>query len=573
MNQSVERTASKLSSILFDVFLLGLPLFGMLPMLAVQTRQIVSQNFSLGFPIAWIALVILVFRTKRSLASSSSRYWLSLVCILLAVVLGLTATALFNSFFARLCFGFCFLAWAFVRLESASIWRILGMSLLIFASMKIPSQIGGLLDGWKNLVVIKIASPMLDLFKNFHLYEAPDLKLQNHTFDLADLLNTPMSVQMMVLVSIVVGLIGRRSFATNVVCALSAAFWTMIGYFIFVVIAVLLSQNGIDVMQSAFHYRMVLGGLILVNVIMVIISDGFWNSVLQPIGLGGESAVFRSGTANFFNRVVGWPEGNSELDDEFADAPKPIGLFKPVAIFVGLVLALLGIPTGLAVFRNDMLLTQGELTQIPLERRPDASTIQQDFIPRQTIRSFRTGGLGKFPSEVGGSSLWVFAGAGVETRITVVFPVPGWYDPKNFGLSNGDWARTKYGLQQDSSGWPFSESVFSSENGNSAILWSSQIRVSGDSYVPTEEEFAEKMSGESMAKAGSAIRIFDLMSGPREKQTNQTVICCMAYHVQGAIRETEKQRLLAKYLEARELVRQKMFGGGDVGQSQATPNP
>jgi hypothetical protein len=458
----------------------------MLPMLAVQTRQILSQNYSLGFPIAWLALLILVFRTKRSLTRESSRYWLSLTCILLAVALGLIATALVNGFFARLCFGFCFLAWAFVRLDSASIWRIIGMSLLIFASMKIPSQINGIMDSWKSFAVIKISSPMLDLFKHFHLYEAPDLKLQNHTFDLGELLNTPMSIQTMVLVSFIVGLIGRRSFVTNIVCALSAAFWTIIAYFLFVVITAIFSQNGTDIMQSHFHYRIVLGGLILFNVIMVVISDGFWNSILQPIGVGGESAVFRSGAANFFNRVVGWPKDNSAFDEVPIVADKPVGLFKPIAMVCGLVLALLGIPTGIAVFRNDLLLTQSELSQIPLERRPDVNTIPQDFIVGQTLRTFRNGSIGKLPTEVGGSTFWLFAGSGVETRMTMIFPVPGWFDSKAFGLSNGQWARNKYGLQKDSNGWPFSESVFGAENGLSAILWSSQIRVSGEVYAPTE---------------------------------------------------------------------------------------
>ncbi len=305
MNQTVDRSESKIGAFLVDVVLLGLPLLGLLPMLAVQTRQTLSQNFSLGFPLIWLALLILVIWTPRATTTQTSRYWLSLACLALSVLLGLAATGLFNVFFARLSFGFCFLAWAFVRLGLQSIWRIMGMSLLIFGSMRIPSQINAVLDSWKSYFVIKIASPMLDLFRHFHLYEAPDLRLQNHTFDLGELLNIPMSVQMMVLVSILVSLIASRSLLISLMTAISTAFWTIIATFLFVMIAAILSQNGIDVLQSSYHYRLVVGGLIVGTLILILVSDAFWNAILQPIGAGEsqpslEARLLTSSTALLF---------------------------------------------------------------------------------------------------------------------------------------------------------------------------------------------------------------------------------------------------------------------------------
>jgi hypothetical protein len=573
MNQTVDRRESKIGALVVDVVLLGLPFLGLLPMLAVQTRQTLSQNFSLGFPVVWLALLMLVIWTRRETTALRSRYWLSLVCLALSVLLGLAATGLFNVFFARISFGFCFLAWAFVRLGSQSIWRAMGMSLLIFGSMRIPSQINAILDSWKNYFVIKIASPMLDLFRHFHLYEAPDLKLQNHTFDLGELLNTPMSVQLMVLVSIIVSLIASRSFLTGLMTAISAAFWTMIAYFLFIMISAILSQNGIDVMQSSYHYGLAIGGLSVGTLILILVSDAFWNAVLQPIGVGGESAVFRSVAANIFNSMAGWPMANETLDEIPEVDRKPLRFFNPLATVVGLGLAFLAVPTGLAVLRNNLLFDQNELSRIPLDRRPDGNSFPQDFLVGQSLRTFRNGNIGKLPTESGGSALWVFTGAGVETRMTMVFPVPGWFDAKVFGLSTGMWGRSKFSMQKDSGDWPFSESVFGSENGNSAILWSSQIRTSGEAYSPTEEEFSLAMSGEAAPKSNVTFRIFDMISGPQEEKTNQSVIFSMAYQVQGEIKESDKQRHLSKYLEARQLVRQKMFGGNSSAANSQTTTP
>ncbi len=219
-----------------------------------------------------------------------------------------------------------------------------------------------------------------------------------------------------------------------------------------------------------------------------------------------------------------------------------------------------------------MLFDQNELSRIPMERRPDGNSFPQDFLVGQSLRTFRNGNIGKLPSESGGSALWVFTGAGVETRMTMVFPVPGWFDAKAFGLSSGMWGRSKFTMQKDSSDWPFSESVFKSENGNSAVLWSSQIRTSGEAYSPSEEEFSVAMSGETAPKSNWTLRIFDMISGPQEEKTNQTVLFSMAYQVQGEIKESEMQRHLSKYLEARQVVRQKMFGGSSSAtDSQASP--
>ncbi len=61
-------------------------------MLAVQTPQTLSQNFSLGFPVIWLALLILVIWTPRATTTQTSRYWLSLACLASSVLLGLAAT-------------------------------------------------------------------------------------------------------------------------------------------------------------------------------------------------------------------------------------------------------------------------------------------------------------------------------------------------------------------------------------------------------------------------------------------------------------------------------------------------
>ncbi len=108
--------------------------------------------------------------------------------------------------------------------------------------------------------VARLASPILDLFRVFHLYESPNLKLREHSFDVQELLLNPVSVQMMIVLSIIVSLLRRRGLMVGLMNCVSAGVWTLIGQLLFLVTIALFSQNAVDLTASRFNLNLCFAG-------------------------------------------------------------------------------------------------------------------------------------------------------------------------------------------------------------------------------------------------------------------------------------------------------------------------
>jgi hypothetical protein len=551
----------------WDLFALVLPFFGLLPLLLLQTQQLFTKQYGILFPIAWLALLGFVLSSKRSLAPAGQRTWLSLLFLGMAALAGIASVSLFSPWLAHLAFGCSFLGWGLVRLYPGSIARVFALSLLIFATLPLPGTLEAWTERLEAFSLTKVASPLLDLFKVYHLFEGSDLRLRDHTFPLAELLAHPISVQAMVLLSLILSIFWGRSFVAGLMSCLSAVLWASVGKLAFLIAAAVLSQNQIDVL-SPYRWGLTLSLVALGVILCILISDAFWNAFFQPIRVGEEATIFRSNSANFFNRLVDWPATMVEGWEAEAETQWSAPLWA--AIPVGSLLLLLAIPTTLAIARNDLLLNRTNYVTVARERLPVAESIPDDFLLGQTLRSYRApSGL---TSNTGGRWFWNFSGTGIGTQITTFFPVRGWQDASLLMQSPTGWENQATSLREDASGWPYSETSLKSKDGISALVWSAQVHLAdGKYYLPTEEELANAQTLATNTTSRSFFRILDLINPKQETLRPQCIVVSMAYRVEGDLREAEKSRMLAKFFEARKLLADRLTGG--IGQVEPSSPP
>jgi hypothetical protein len=545
----------------WDLFALVLPFFGLLPLLLLQVQQLISKQFGMLFPVAWLALLGFVLASKRSIAPQGPRTWLSVVFLGMAALSAIASVSLFSPWLAQLAFGFCFLGWGLIRLYPGSIARVFALSSLIFATLPLPGTLEAWTERLEAFSLTKVASPLLDMFKVYHLFEGSDLRLRDHTFPLAELLSHPISVQAMVLLSLILAIFWRRSLVAGLLSGLSAILWAWVGKLAFLMAAAVLSQNQVDIL-SPYRWGMTLSLVALGVIVCILISDAFWNAFFQPIRVGEEATIFRSTSANLFNRLVDWPATMVEGWEAEPETQWSVPLWA--AIPVGGLLLLLAIPTTLAIARNDLLLNRTNYVSVTRERLPVAESIPDDFLLGQTLRSYRApSGL---TSNTGGRWFWNFSGTGIGTQITTFFPVRGWQDASLLMQSPTGWENQATTLRNDASGWPYSETSLKGKEGISAIVWSAQIHLAdGKYYLPTEEELNSVQSLANNPPSRSFFRIVDLINPKQETLRPQCFVVSMAYRVEGELRDAEKSRMLAKFFEARQLLADRFTAG--LGQA------
>jgi hypothetical protein len=541
-----------------------MPLIGLLPWLTIETQRLVRTPYSLLFPLGWFILAGLVLFSKRSVTPSRRRSNLALVFLFLALITAFIAVGKFRPALAQAAFAFCFVAWGLVRLHPDRETRTLGLSTLLLATIPLP---GGLFRWTESAglgFVSALAEPVLDLFRIFHLYESPQLKLRDHSFNLRELLNNPISVQAIILLSIASNLLLRRSLAVGLMNVVSAVVWTIVGQLLLILTTASFSQNGSDITTNPTTHNLVLLGIGVFVVAMLLISDSFWNAVLSPIRIGEDTTAFRSTSAGLFNRLMSWPGSpepededlNVDLTEEKAEGRAPVGPALPIGCLIGL----LFIPSAMAAMKNKLIFGGSGSILVRQSQFPEMSTIGEDFILGQSLRRFRGANPSDISGEFGGNWTWQFVGTGGNaTEIRYRFPVTGWSDAYAFEAGRLEWKRESITLVQDNSGWPAVESILRKQSGAIAYLWSSQFQLSGEPYTPTMEEVG---TGEGDApKAGGlfSFPIFGLMNPSQNTVKKWTAQVNMVYEGLGEIRQAEHDRMLAKYFESRELFRQRMI--------------
>ncbi len=213
--------------------------------------------------------------------------------------------------------------------------------------------------------------------------------------------------------------------------------------------------------------------------------------------------------------------------------------------------------------KNDLLFNSSGSVSVKSSQFPDASTIPEDFIVGQTLRRYRGADPASISGDFGGNWTWKFIGTGSGTEVRFRFPVRGWSDAFVAEQTQIQWNRSKFTLQNDASGWPWSESFLEHPSGGKAYQWSSQLLLSGNPYVPLEEEFNEAMNLQATPSGLLDLPILELINPKQDTVKKWTAQISMVYEVGGEVREVERQRMLTKYLEARELFRKRMFAPPD----------
>ncbi|MDZ4848398.1 MAG: hypothetical protein SGI77_03835 [Pirellulaceae bacterium] len=542
--------------IVFDVFVLLLPLFGLLPMLLLQTLQLWGKPYAKFLPFAWLFLAILVAIAPKSMTTSRWRIGFSIVCLLLAVLVGTVAVVDFSPWTANFALALVFISWGMVRLASDSHFRVLALSMLILVTLPLPLGFDQYLTSKGDSLVIYLLSPVLDAINIYHLYRAPTIMLKDHNFDVSVLLSTPMSVQAMLAFSIAISLLWKRPFLTTTCSALSACLWAMLAKAFFLLTTALFSYYEINITQS-YLGTVVLLIIALIAILLVVASDAFWSAVLTPIRVGDENAIYRSNTANVFNQLVVLPvrlfaedvSGRPPMtspDLPRAEYPKWIGLAA------GIVMGALMLPSLFAIVRNDLIFNRANYFAISKDRLPVASTLSDDFLNRQRQRQFRSNLGDGISQSIAKTFTWHYSGSGMDSIIVLKMPVRGWHSP-NYLIDSG-WDVQDTVIKNDASQWAWSETTGSSEGGFSLLVLSTQMHTNGTSYDPTEDELQVTSKTPEVTSGWFSFRILDLLNPKQETLKPQTICIQMRYQSDSRLRDVEKNEVLKDFFAVRKLL-------------------
>ncbi len=554
--------SSHIKRLVFDTFALAMPIVGLSPMLLLQVIQLWEKPYAKYLPAAWIFLALLVAFSPKGVTPSRWRTFLGGVSLVVALIIGGAAVAYFSPSIANLSMAFVFLGWALVRLASTSIYRVIGFSMLIFISLPLPFGLDDRLSRFTDEKTMELCSPVLDVFNIYHLYRSPVLSLKDHNFDVYELLANSLSVQLMIGLAILLSLIGKRPLVTAMFSILSACVWTLLGRIIFLFLAANFSFYEIDISRGYLN-TMVVGVTLTIVMLLIVMSEAFWNAVFKPIRVGDENAEYRSTAGNLFNRCVVWP--NKFVLDEFdvqssalEEAKQSTAIPSLLAIPIGLAMFGLLVPATLAILRNDLILNRANYFAVDLQQIPDASTLPEDFFMKQRQRQFVSNANQSVSNNQARSCIWNYSGSGIQTSLLLKFPVRGWLDSRF--LLGPEWEAQKTKLSNDGSNWPFSETTAEREGGLSTLILSSQMHTDGKPYSPNEDELKTAGNSVTVSNRWTNWRILDLLSPKQETLKPQTVCVQMRYQSESAIKESEAKILVERFLEARKILTDRFLG-------------
>jgi hypothetical protein len=205
-----------------------------------------------------------------------------------------------------------------------------------------------------------------------------------------------------------------------------------------------------------------------------------------------------------------------------------------------------------------LILNRANYLAIASDKIPDGKLLPDDFLPKQRQRQFRlltnsgiSGGSAK-------SLVWSYGGSGVDTMLLLQFPVRGWVT--DGASSFKGWKAGESKMVDDGSNWPWNESVFEGQAGSSGLLFSSQLHTKGDPYIPTPDELVSGNNPDANESQLFAPRIFEMLNPKQDVLKPQTFFIQMRFQSETTIRPAEKQQLVEKYKEARQILINKLLG-------------
>ena len=123
---------------IWDLAVLALPLVGLAPLLTIHAIGQWSKYETILLPFCWVALAIISYMERKSLAKTRWRVLTSYLFLALALTVGLGSVVYFSPWAANLAMGFLFIGWALVRFVPGTLTRVLALSSLAFVTLTLP---------------------------------------------------------------------------------------------------------------------------------------------------------------------------------------------------------------------------------------------------------------------------------------------------------------------------------------------------------------------------------------------------------------------------------------------------
>lgn len=550
-----------------------------LPMLLLYFRRLWDRPHYQVFPLALIALAVFTYLrwpkgTKRKFQNSGLANFL----LLGGLALGLLGYVFVEPWFGAASAA-CFAASLYARtVEEETSKTLLPLSLLAFFCVRPPFDADQQLITWLQRVSATFTSELLDLVGYAHympgtVFIAPGGK----SFEVEQACSGVQSFFSLLFVAVLLVVMQRRNWFRGGLLILSAGFWAIFMNTVRI-LAIPFADWLFDLDLSTGAPHEVLGYItLLLGILLLLSTDQLLLFVFGPVEAFGEErqSTFR-GFTKFWNRVIsGQSKPTSQLRREMTGTSRMLSWLAAGVLAVGVFWNLFDVYRSWVNSDLKLRFFDSEVL-VPLAENDLPSTLgdwQLGEKGYQVTNRERGSDYGQI------SNSWTY----LAGRLPVVFSFdqafPGWHDLTICYRSMG-WKEpenVRFTRLPDSEGnarskdWNYVVCDFYKDTGEKGFLVFSLFDAFGEAYdCPKRFDYWAALPDRIISRMNHRIRS-SLFRG----ETYQTQAFVSSF---GTIDDKTKEEVIAKFLEARELMRDQFLarrkneGTKSVDEALGKPN-
>lgn len=564
---------------LWDVFLLGLPLVGLAPLLAVHGVQLWWRPSFQFFPMAIFCLAIGMLLAEKGVCRERVRRMFAALFASVGFAMAVYSAWIFSPSIACSAIALLWMAWGLVRLQFDSWARSICWGLLVATLVPFPMNLDTRIESGLNGMGASWTSRVLDLFQSYHLLQSPYLAVEKRAINYFEFLDTAFSFRALFAFVLVLIIAKRRSFLSGVLSLATGILVTFVGKVVLLTLAIYMVNSGV-VWNEGWLWTLLHWGIAFLAIVMASNFESMWGALLAPIKVAGDVvSIDRTRSADIYNRLVYWPgkiakrrsrdtrEAAPSNESDYSSAGASPSL---VLMGVSVAIVLLAAPLAMAVVKQKLLVSSSSRIDLPSDRSPDSKLFPSKTFPGLLLNQYQSNAGS---SALGNLSvhLWNFTGIDAEAQIVLVYPVDGWKSEWSLGVENG-WRLTNQNDDSLQSPWPIVEKRFAYETetaGKTSLLFSSQFTLDGKPYLPSAEELTvrpEAATGNRWLEP----RLINFLKTPAQDKTASSFVVQMQFISNSEFRDEDVVSLRKIFESVRQAVLLRVAGAGDEGQEKAS---
>ncbi|MCY2975770.1 MAG: hypothetical protein NTW52_14005 [Planctomycetota bacterium] len=564
---------------LWDLFLLGLPLVGLAPLLAVHGVQLWWRPSFQFFPMAILCLLLGMLLAEKGVCCDRVRRIFAALFASFGFAMTIYSAWIFSPSIACFAIASLWVAWGLVRLQFDSWARSICWGLLVATLVPLPMNLDSRIEAGLNGLVAASTSRVLDLFQSYHLLQSPYLAVEKRAINYFEFLDTAFSFRAVLAFVLVLIIAKRRSFLSGALSLATGILVTFVGKVVLLALAVYMVNSGV-VWNEGWLWTLLNWGIAFLSIVMVSNLESMWGALLGPIKVAGDVvSIDRTRSADIYNRLVYWPGkiakrrsretreaaiGNESIYSSAGASPSII------LMGVSVIIVLLAAPLAMAVVKQKLLVSSSSRIDLPSDRLPDSKLFPSKTFPGLLLNQYQSNAGS---SALGNLSvhLWNFTGIDAEAQIVLVYPVDGWKSEWSLGVENG-WSFSNQNEDSLQSPWPFVEKRLAYDSeiaAKTSLFFSSQFTLDGKPYLPSAEELTlrpETATGNRWLEP----RLINFLRTPVQDKTASSFVVQMQFISISELRDEDIVNLRTIFESVRQAVLLRVGGAGDAAQAKAS---